>query len=539
MLKKLAGLSGSALLVALLGYFLTASPGADAARDGAGNYTLPVNSFSTPSAGTVISPTDATMTFADWAAAFTDSLSRTGKGGMQADLDMGAHNISNVVNINGAPPTAATRVINTTAPLAGGGNLSADRTISINTNGIDNTLLRQSGALSLVGRSANSTGNVADITATPGSSCVFLESASSVTCANIVTANIANNAVTLAKFQQIAALSMFGNCTNALANGAAVTGTANQVLRVNGAGTSCGFGAIDLSQAAAVTGVLQAASEPAHTGDVTNTVGSLALTIGGNKVTNSQLAQAADGTIKSNISGATANESDNTISAVLDKQFGTTQGSVVYRSGAIWASLPPGSSGQFLTTQGAGANPNWSSGGAGTGTVTSVTCNGTAITASGVCSVVGQVPGETSTGSASSGNVGEYISANVASGSAISLTNNTAANIASISLAAGDWDVQGTVYYTGGATTNVQYMVSSISTASGALDLGVGNFGLLVGFNSVPYSPTSGSAVGLSVVSPTVRKSLASTTTIYLVAQSGFGTSTTSAYGFIRARRVR
>lgn len=149
------------------------------------------------------------------------------------------------------------------------------------------------------------------------------------------------------------------------------------------------------------------------------------------------------------------------------------------------------------------------------------------------------IPGTTTNSSATAGNIGEYVSASVASGSAISLTNNTPVNITSISLTAGDWDVEGTVYYTGGSTTTVMYMTSSISLTTGALDLGVGNFGLLPGFNSVPYSPTSGSSQGISIVSPVVRKSLASTTTIFLVAQSGFATSTTSAFGFLRARRVR
>lgn len=111
----------------------------------------------------------------------------------------------------------------------------------------------------------------------------------------------------------------------------------------------------------------------------------------GTAVANSELAAAADGTIKSNISGASAAPSDNTITAVLDKLFGTTQGSVIYRGASSWAALTPGTAGQFLTTQGAGANPNWSSGGAGTGTVTSVgltntyglTITSTPITAAG------------------------------------------------------------------------------------------------------------------------------------------------------------
>lgn len=57
------------------------------------------------------------------------------------------------------------RALNTTAPLTGGGDLSADRTISISANGISDTLLRQSNGLAIIGRASNSIGNVADIIA--------------------------------------------------------------------------------------------------------------------------------------------------------------------------------------------------------------------------------------------------------------------------------------------------------------------------------------------------------------------------------------
>lgn len=150
--------------------------------------------------------------------------------------------------------------------------------------------LRNSGALSVIGRAANSSGDPADIAAVAASDCVFRESGSTVGCGTVATAGIAANAVTFAKFQQIAALSMFGNCTNATANGAAVTGIADQVLRVNGAGTACAFGAIDLSKAAAATGTIQTASVPAFAGgDVTGAGGSLVLTIGATKVTSAML----------------------------------------------------------------------------------------------------------------------------------------------------------------------------------------------------------------------------------------------------------
>lgn len=79
------------------------------------------------------------------------------------------------------------------------------------------------------------------------------------------------------------------------------------------------------------------------------------------------------------------------ITSALDTAFSSTQGSVLYRSATQWVALAPGTAGQFFTTQGAGANPNWSSGGAGTGTVTQVICgtglSGGTITASGTCAV--------------------------------------------------------------------------------------------------------------------------------------------------------
>jgi len=54
---------------------------------------------------------------------------------------------------------APARAINTTAPISGGGDLSADRTLSIAVNGVDNTLLKKMSALTVKG---NATGSGAD-----------------------------------------------------------------------------------------------------------------------------------------------------------------------------------------------------------------------------------------------------------------------------------------------------------------------------------------------------------------------------------------
>lgn len=46
-------------------------------------------------------------------------------------------------------------------------------------------------------------------------------------------------------------------------------------------------------------------------------------------------------------------------SAGFDSLFGSTQGSVIYRNATTWVALGPGTSGQVLSTGGAGANPSW------------------------------------------------------------------------------------------------------------------------------------------------------------------------------------
>lgn len=135
-------------------------------------------------------------------------------------------------------------------------------------------------------------------------------------------------------------------------------GTVGQFLRTGGSGA-------DVTWAAAGAGVTNVASGTGLAGGPITATGTLTL------------AAAADGTVLANVSGGSAIPLPTTISALLDK-LSSTRGSLLTRTAAGWVSLGPGSSGQYLKTQGAGADATWDSP-AGAGTVTSV-ATGTGLT---------------------------------------------------------------------------------------------------------------------------------------------------------------
>lgn len=141
--------------------------------------------------------------------------------------------------------------------------------------------------------------------------------------------------------------------------------------------------------------------------------------------------------------------------------------------------------------------------------------------------------------SASPGNVGEYVTATVAVGSAVALTTATPANVTSISLTAGDWLVSGNINFAFGATTNMTQLNSSISLTTNVLGTQAGGSGL----GTDPTTTWSQAAAvpvnTIGVDCGPVRVTLAATTTVYLVAQGTFTVSTCSAYGTIRAWRIR
>jgi hypothetical protein len=142
--------------------------------------------------------------------------------------------------------------------------------------------------------------------------------------------------------------------------------------------------------------------------------------------------------------------------------------------------------------------------------------------------------GDVTGGNAAAGKIGEFISANVAAASPVALTSGAAANVTSISLTAGDWDVEGTVAFLMGATTTVTQFGGGVSSVTATLPpISTG-----ARFTNLCASFAPG-AVSMMYPTGALRVSISSTTTIYLVAFSVFGVSTVGGFGYIGARRVR
>ena len=89
---------------------------------------------------------------------------------------------------------------------------------AIGTAKVTYALMQNVAALSVVGRSANTSGVPAAISCVAASDAVLRESGSVLGCGTVATAGIANNAITNAKAAQMAAYTLKGNSTGSTAN---------------------------------------------------------------------------------------------------------------------------------------------------------------------------------------------------------------------------------------------------------------------------------------------------------------------------------
>lgn len=163
----------------------------------------------------------------------------------------------------------------------------------------------------------------------------------------------------------------------------------------------------------------------------------------------------------------------------------------------------------------------------------------------GATGVPVRVFGTATNDAASAGQVGEILGpVSRALGSAIALTTATTANVAtttSITLTPGDWELRGAVGFTFGATTNLTKLIAGVSLTTATLP--ATSTTALPTSGEVRYELAQAAAVpGANVITiqiPSYRVSVASNTTLFLVAQATFTVSTASAFGYMEARRAR
>ena len=183
-------------------------------------------------------------------------------------------------------------------------------------------------------------------------------------------------------------------------------------------------------------------------------------------------------------------------------------GDMYYRASSVLARLAKGTAGQLLKMKSDATAPEWGN-----------TWKGTA-----------------TNDNAAAGYVGEYVSAHLASGSAVALTSAAAANITSISLTAGDWDVDA-YFALGSGTDTLIFVVTAAANSTSATIPATWRGGGWGGQDGVKIRTAAHGSPFFAV--PTQRFSLSGTTTIYLVGYAAFSVSTLSMFGGIAGRRVR
>jgi hypothetical protein len=144
----------------------------------------------------------------------------------------------------------------------------------------------------------------------------------------------------------------------------------------------------------------------------------------------------------------------------------------------------------------------------------------------------GGIVGTTTNDNVAALKVGEYIFSNITS-PGVTLSTGTAADITSISLTPGDWDVWGNIVNGPAGGTTATQLIAWISTTSATLPTAPNNGAEILITQAFAAGATQAYPVGQ------IRLSLAITTSVFLSIQQSFAVAGMTAYGFIGARRRR
>ena len=146
-----------------------------------------------------------------------------------------------------------------------------------------------------------------------------------------------------------------------------------------------------------------------------------------------------------------------------------------------------------------------------------------------------QIVGSTNASNVTAGNIGEVISSLVANASAVSVASSGSTyNVTSISLTAGDWDVEGNVNFKLASATVLPTSVWSVGIGTASATIPSDGSEIQDGGWTLT---TTTSLLGDSI--PRKRINVSTTTTVYLCATAAFTAGTVGVYGSITARRVR
>lgn len=141
----------------------------------------------------------------------------------------------------------------------------------------------------------------------------------------------------------------------------------------------------------------------------------------------------------------------------------------------------------------------------------------------------GRLRGNTSGSAPAVGFVGEKIETLVASGAPVALTTNTAADVASVSLTPGSWDVSGNIIFAGAGGLTQTLAAGCINSTSATMVTDGSE--VPSGVLTVATNETDGITI------PPKRFNVATTTTIYLVAKATFAAGSIGTYGKLTAIR--
>lgn len=147
-------------------------------------------------------------------------------------------------------------------------------TTSVRDNGISNAKLRDSSALSVIGRSAATSGDPADIAGTDGQ--VLRVSGTALGFGTIATAGIADAAVTLAKQANLAQDTLIGRQTASTGMPEAIACTAAGRALIDDADAAAQRTTLGLGTLATQSGTFSGTSSGTNTGDQTNISGNAA-----------------------------------------------------------------------------------------------------------------------------------------------------------------------------------------------------------------------------------------------------------------------